>query len=861
MGFSQEALIKMEPGEKALETVLLALENDYGILFSYRVEDVEDILVSIPTGPFPVEQFLEVILKDQPLTFEVIQNNFILRLRKTPINSSTTALDQFQLCGFVIDQSTQTALPFANVYLLGSTRGTTTDDEGYFEIKAIQVTDTLVLSYIGYQERRQLAADFIHPDCKRIGLDYHTFSEDFVVVTDYLTDGVSLHDHGAYTQIKPGKVGVLPGQVEPEILKTIHFLPGVTSPDGSVSNISIRGSSSDQNLILWENIPIYHAAHYFGMISAFNPYIIDQASIYKSGFNAGYGGRIAGVIDLKTNSQDSLASSFTAGINMLNGYANGRVSLFNKKVGLVYSIRHSIADFWRSPTYETITRRIHQGVLLQFPTSNKLPKGIRIFDEFKFFDSNIKGSFRASKKDELSFAFFYGNNRFKNVIFDDNIMQRQADTLNLFNHGISLKWKHQWNPKLNSELVGTQSEYNYDYFYEVNATTDDRSKKGIKNSRINERQLHWSNNYQFQNQSNVDFGYQLSHYQVDFEINKISNQNPQVQENQEGISEVHSLYGTFESPSTKRLGGELGLRLSHFGKTSTPYFEPRLRLWYKLSDALIFQLNAGRYHQFLSQLTEFAGDNSSIDTPVWTFAGIRSVPILSSNQYLLGMVYQHNTWLVDVQFYQKKTMGLSTVAFAFSEEYSNRYHIGDSHARGIDLLIKKRWGQLRSWISYSHAKVDYHFPTFFDQDFPSPIDQRHVLRIANTWKFGAFDFSLGWEINSGKPYALKKNFDVVVQETNFGSLEILRPNTNTFNSGRLPNEHHLDAGIAYHISPKKLKSWEATIGFSIYNLYNQRNIYNRSFFIDKRPDTDHELKYFDRVDMGRMVNLVVRIEW
>ena len=47
-----------------------------------------------------------------------------------------------------------------------------------------------------------------------------------------------------------GQDDPLPGQVEADVLQSIQFLPGVSSPNGELSQLYIRGGALDQNLIL-----------------------------------------------------------------------------------------------------------------------------------------------------------------------------------------------------------------------------------------------------------------------------------------------------------------------------------------------------------------------------------------------------------------------------------------------------------------------------------------------------------------------------------------------------------------------------------------------------------------------------------
>ncbi len=96
-----------------------------------------------------------------------------------------------------------------------------------------------------------------------------------VLVYNYLTKGISLNNSGT-VKIKPDEFGILPGLIEPDILQTIQSLPGVASIDESVSNLNVRGGTHDQNLILWDGIKMYQSGHFFGLISAFNPYLTNK---------------------------------------------------------------------------------------------------------------------------------------------------------------------------------------------------------------------------------------------------------------------------------------------------------------------------------------------------------------------------------------------------------------------------------------------------------------------------------------------------------------------------------------------------------------------------------------------------------
>lgn len=865
--FSQQKEILIDKEKSNLEEVINILETDFGYFFSYKIDDVKNEEVRLPKIRLPIDQFLVFILKPTKLDFEIVQNNFIiLKLKKTSTNlGNIPPPDKFLLCGKIIDEYSGEPLPFANIFLQKQQQGTVTDENGSFELFIEEsIKDTAILSFVGYQEIRIATSDFKRKPCPTFSLKYFEFSDNFIVVKDYLTSGITLEENGAFTQINPSQIKVLPGQAEPDVLRTIQFLPGISSPDGSAASICIRGGTPDQNLILWEDIPIYHSAHYFGNLSAFNPNIIDQARIFRGGFNSEYGGRISGVIDLKTvDLQSDDQTRLGVGVNFIDANADGKLVFWKNKAALTFSVRRSIADLWPSPTFEKFSQRIHRGILFQTPTNAPVPENIMIDDEFHFYDSNIKASVQLTEKDKLSFAGFYGENDFQSILNNQMRNQIQDDSLVLENEGWSLSWERKWNSRFTSKIIGLISDYHYQYEYRLidqNGLLNPNNREGNKSSRINEKQFHWSNNFKLRKGLDFKFGYQFNDYDVGFQITKQNRENEQANQSKDYDSNVHTGYVSFNTSKEKKLGLELGLRSSYLESESQNYFEPRLKVWYKLSSNFSLNLNAGKYYQFLSQLEQIEGDRASIETPVWVLAGQREVPILDANQLQMGLVFNKDGWLLDIQSYYKNINGLTSLATGFDEDFKGRFHLGNAKIKGLDILLKKRWKNFSSWISYTLSNVSYEFDSFFDQEFNAAIDQPHNFHWVNLWTYKKLEFSLGWKIVSGTPYSLKENFRIQIDQGMNGPKERIVPIIEEYNSERLPARHQLDASILYKFSSTGSNSWNGKIGVSFFNIYNQSNIYNRGFFMDIRPNILPRLEYTDQLELGFTPNFVFRIE-
>ena len=72
---------------------------------------------------------------------------------------SAVAWGQNVITGIVLDSLSQEPLPAATVYLNGTTQGTTTDNEGRFELKDVSFPTTIIFSFVGYEP---MALDLTH---------------------------------------------------------------------------------------------------------------------------------------------------------------------------------------------------------------------------------------------------------------------------------------------------------------------------------------------------------------------------------------------------------------------------------------------------------------------------------------------------------------------------------------------------------------------------------------------------------------------------------------------------------------------------------------------------------------------------
>src|SRR5260370_12621429 len=100
---------------------------------------------------------------------------------------------------------------------------------------------------------------------------------------------------------------------EPDLIRQIQVLPGVTTVGEAASGYNVRGGSVDQNLILYDGMPVFNSSHVFGFFSAFNAEAIRDVSFYRGGIPAEFGGRVSSVLDIRSKKGDNKKLTSTAG--------------------------------------------------------------------------------------------------------------------------------------------------------------------------------------------------------------------------------------------------------------------------------------------------------------------------------------------------------------------------------------------------------------------------------------------------------------------------------------------------------------------------------------------------------------------
>lgn len=834
---AQEKKKNIHYADLSLNGFLTEMEGLFGVKFSYNTSSFTDIIITVNQDSVTLEEVISILSSQYPIHFtQIDERYFVVKFNKT-----------LPFCGYITDK-THTPIEGVTIFNKIKKTGVSSDEKGFFSIKS-SVSDTLMISYLGYETISIPVKSAINKKCKAYILSPEDFVLNEVIIKEYLTSGIVKTRDGS-VKIRPNNLNIISGLSEPDILQNIQLLPGIESPFETASGIYIRGGTPDQNLILWDGIKMYNSDHFFGLISAFNPYITKDITIYKSGTQPIYGDRVSGVIDIKTDQTVPKNTQGGLGINMT--HADGYLKLpVSKKVGVFLSARRSITDIIETPTTKNYSNRAFQNTSITANRSIFDSNVSEIKELFYFTDATLKIIANLSEKHDISVSNLITQNKLDYSFMDTNFIDFSEDQLVINNFGTNISWKSKWNDRFSTEAQLSYSEYELKYQGRYLFIGQDLTIK--KENTIKEYGFSLHSKWNINPNFTFSNGYQLysnllSSYleDNDFEFDK-SQKIPS-----------HSFYSNllYSSPETWLVN--LGVRANYYSALKSAFIEPRLYAERKIGDHFRVKGSAEVKNQSVSQIIEFTTFNFGLENQLWMGAQKEEFPLLRSKQYTLGALFHKRNWNIEADTYYKKIKGLTSLTKGFESSFDELSE-GESISVGIDILIKKKVGKYSTWLGYSFSDTEFIFETLNQgKAFKGNNNIAHSLSWSHAFLWKKLQFSLGWKYHTGIPYtpALK------LVDENDSPLVQYAP----VNSKSLPDYHRLDFSVVYDFKwSAKNDRFKSRLGFSLLNLYGKKNILDINFPLYGSEDTNgkisYELRETNKSSLGITPNVTLRLRF
>ena len=823
-----------------LKEVLSDIENSYSVKFSYSDDLISGIEASINFEKASLNEVLQSLNTITGFIFQKVSKRYIVITKK---NTSSNA----SICGFIVDEFTNQPLLGATITISSKMIGVSTNVQGYFQLKAPDKTDSIIVSYIGYKSIKKPIKTLLNKPCEFIQLTERRANLKEILITDYLTGGIDKRTDGSLV-ISPDKIAILPGLTEPDVLQSIQLLPGIQSPNETASGLHIRGGSPDQNLILFDGVKMYHTAHFFGMLSAFNPYITKSIKVYKSGAGAKYGNHISGVVDIETNTEVPKELTGGFGFNLTHADAFVEVPV-SKKIGLFFSARRSVTDLLNTFTFQKLSDRVFQNTLISRDKEISNSELVNTKLDFYFTDFNSKIILKPSKNDKFIINQLYIKNNLNYLYEDDLFKENSTDKLQIRNKGVNSSWERKWNNKTTQKTAIYFSDFDFNYSGIIN-NEDQPYNNSVKTNEIKDIGFETSISSVLNNSTKLNFGYQFSINKVSYLLqrdDKIFVENS-YREEEKNTNKLHAFFGEYVYQNKDILTLHLGLRANHFSFTNSNFLAPRIYGEFKVSPKLRIKSSAEIKQQGISQIIEFSTSDFGLENQIWAISNNFEVPVLKSNQLNIGLIFKNNNWTIDADVYRKNVKGLTSLTKGFNN-VDETFSDGESSSEGLEVLIKKQWNKYNSWVSYTTSNTKYLFQELNNNKvFDGNFDIAHSFSWSHNLLIKNFNFSLGWKVRTGIPYT---PVSILTEENQLVYSAI--------NSKRLPNYHRLDFSSSYTFNFSKKHKFKGKIGVSLLNIYDKKNIISRSFDIGIDENEVYKLIKKDNYSLGFTPNLVFRL--
>ncbi|RZJ31776.1 MAG: TonB-dependent receptor, partial [Flavobacterium sp.] len=437
-GFSQEKAIP-------LKNILADIASQHRVTFNFIEDEVIVYKIVPPKKQWTLETKLDYIKKRTRLDFRPIGASSY-----TVYNDKK--LDK-PLCGFLKDAETGKPVEAASVIIANTNISSVSDANGYFELPVVS-PNAISIRHQNYEFYTISPADLYQPGCPDISLRPIVNSLEEIVAQRYLTTGISKNPDGTF-RVTPKNFGILPGQDQPDVQQTMQQLPGINSEDETISNISVRGGTHDQNLFLWNGIRMFQTGHFFGMISVFNPALPQTVTIAKNGTDGFFGESVSSLVDISTHSKKISESKTILSGDMISvqGATNIRLS---EKSAIGFSVRRSYADILTTPTYINYRKRIFQNTIVT-DLGDDQTVDIKSDEHFYFCDFTMQFQQNFGRHNFTADVIGITNN----LIIDQfsEAVEKNND-LGQRNYGASANWTSDWDSKNQTGLNAYISYYN-----------------------------------------------------------------------------------------------------------------------------------------------------------------------------------------------------------------------------------------------------------------------------------------------------------------------------------------------------------------------------------------------------------------
>ncbi len=733
------------------------------------------------------------------------------------------------ITGYIKDIQNGEAIPSATIYIDTPYIKTHSDQFGYYSLTLPKGWHIVRVSSMGKTDIKMQVV--LHSDGK-LNVELSDFVENLKEVVIYNKETSanvkSLQMGDVKLNIKAIKlVPVVFG--ETDIMKVVLTLPGVTSVGEASSGFNVRGGSTDQNLILFNDATIYNPSHLFGFFSAFDPDIIKGVELYKSAIPDKYGGRLSSVLDVTMKDGNSKNWTGVAGISPVTGKLTLEGPLNKGKTSIIIGGRTTYSDW----------------------ILHSLPNTAYNRSNASFYDLNLHISHTINSRN-----FFY----LAGYLSRDNFNFNTDTSYKYGNSSANIKWRHIFNDQFFGVITVGIDHYQYavsSQFIPVNGY-----KLGFD---INQKSLRADFNYKLNDKHSLNFGFTSIYYLLhpgSYEpVGSKSLVSPDIVAKEQALESALYLGDTYSLSPKFSIDGGIHYSIYNYlgphdiyqympgvpktinsimdtvnyskGKIIKTYQAPEIRisLKYELTNNSSVKLSYNTMRQYVHMLSNTTAISP---TDIWKLSDPNIQP-QTGEQYSVGYYknLKTNTIETSVEIYYKNIYHYldykSGASLVLNHHIETDVLNSKGKAYGIEFLIKKTAGKLNGWLSYTYSR------TFLKSDdptnnqpinngnyYPADFDKPHNVNF-----IGNYQFSHRISISGNLVYSTGRPITLPLATFNIGGgTSVYYSQRNEY---RIPDYFRADLSLNldgnHKIKQKIHNSWS----LGVYNLTARKNAYSVYF--------------------------------
>ena len=155
---------------------------------------------------------------------------------------------------------------------------------------------------------------------------------------------------------------------ENDVMRSLQLLPGVKAESDASSSFQVRGGTAAQNLILFDNAPVYNVGHLAGLFSTFNDDALGSATLYKGLLPAQYGGASSAVLDLTGRTGNKHDWHGGASIGLLSAKGTIEGPIVKDKASFRVTARRTYMDMFLKLSDDFKNNTLYNKILLNINT-------------------------------------------------------------------------------------------------------------------------------------------------------------------------------------------------------------------------------------------------------------------------------------------------------------------------------------------------------------------------------------------------------------------------------------------------------------------------------------------------------------